>query len=434
MLRTVFYFALLVGAVLTCHYMEPDFYKPVREHTLYKDFVEPAITTSEEIISPLLSQAKPMYDKLAYEVMRIPQVAELFGVDPREVSSGRVPASESDNSAKAKKVEFADAGSFSKSHKTPGSGQAFPDEETDRDIHSQAPENLQFSEPSQMRFSLAQLGVEVEKRSVLSTEGEAANFFELPDGSRLWLAPNTVVEAGWVGGERSDETVMLLRVETGLMHVKRHGGSSGRLYIVTNSGIRHSVNAADAWLAASQIGAVDKEQYPDAEKITSNNASDYVRRASLVEAKSLLPVIVADRRREKMLLQDKLRVKADKEEYSKEMAISNEQVLPVEITSIPLEIPSRSPQELGGGGRMPASVSQDEVDNFPARRAPASVLVGMDEATALSTEAQIKGYVNRNQCSTAIHVYKKTIERYDLGRGDRWRNKVRSTLQRSCAL
>jgi len=83
---------------------------------------------------------------------------------------------------------------------------------------------------------------------------------------------------------------------------------------------------------------------------------------------------------------------------------------------------------------MPASVSQDEVDNFPARRAPASVLVGMDEATALSTEAQIKGYVNRNQCSTAIHVYKKTIERYDLGRGDRWRNKVRSTLQRSCAL
>ncbi len=408
------------------HYSDLEMYKPVKEHALYKDFITPAIVYVEVNSKPVIDNAKPFLDNMVSEIMSIPQIASLFGVDPADVKNIDGGNLKNGNSPRpgAKKVEFADANA---AQKRQGRGPA-----------SAGPNShggLAFYKPSQMKFSLAEAGVKIEKRSILSTEGEEATDFELPDGSMLWLAPDSVVEAGWVSGKTASDPTMLMRVETGILHIHRNINSKGKLFLVSNSGIRNEIKPDDAWLAAAQIGAVDKNNYPDASRVAKNHSSDYARRATIEEAKKLVPYIVADTRREQMLLQDQIREGADLEELHKDSVVSKNPIINEEIEAIPMHIPSRFEEENQNyGGRSPASLTEEDIDSFPARRAPASVAAGLDDATARSTEFQINAYVENEQCSAAHHVFKKTVERYDLQRGDRWRNKVQSMLRKKCAL
>lgn len=402
------YFFILIAGLVTLHYVEVEEYKVVKEHMLYKDIVDPTMAEIETFMEPLI-----------YEVMRIPQVAELFGINPEDYKPENSVAP-TDPSGKHIVADDRQR-------------QAMPDEVIS-DGRSPA-SNLKFTSPSQMKFSLAELGDNIEKRSILSTEGDSSNYFEIPDGSRLWLAPDSVVEAGWVSGDEADVPAVLLRVEKGVMHVERRAGSMGKLYIVTNSGIRYSVAPSDGWLAAAYEGVFDPEENPDAAKMAKGRSTDYARRANWSEANKLIQVLEADQRREGMLAQDNLRQMAEKEEKKKNQAIGREQLLPVEVVSVPLEIESRR-GDSSMSGRAPASVGEGEFDKFPARggRGPASVSQGLqfDQTAQTAAETRIERFMNAGQCSEAMHLFKRTVDRYSLGRSSRWRQEMNSTLEEGC--
>jgi hypothetical protein len=388
LLRVCFYGTLFTGTFVALHFAEPEVYAPVRTHPLYEDFVTPVMSEMQALAEPIWS-----------EVLKNPMIASWLGLPVEgEVADGSTPE---------------------KAHKIGPS---------DRDATSSYGKN--FSMPSQMGFSLVQLGEKLKKRSVLSTEGNDSTYFEMPDGSRLWLQHDSVVEVGWSDKEGADSE-LLLRVEKGMMHIERPGGATGKVFLVTNSGIRYSLAPSDGWMATSQMGIVDKESFPDAESRISGRYLDYVRQATLAEARELSKLLKSDGRREAMLYQDQLRLAAEDEDKRRQN-LEKADIMPVEVVSIPLEIPSRRggkdlSRELN---RMPASVALVKPLKFPGR-APASAS-SLDEGTRIASEAKILKWTDKGQCSEAKKFFEKLREEHALGEGDAWSLRMKQNFSQRC--
>ncbi len=387
-LRVCVYGTLLTGTFVALHFAEPEMYAPVRKHLLYEDFVTPVMSEMHALAKPLIEEA-----------LRNPMMASWLGLPVEgDVADGSTPQ-------KARKV---------------GSD--------DRNATSSYGKN--FSMPSQMGFSLVHLGEKINKRSVLSTEGNDSTYFEMPDGSQLWLQYDSVVEVGWSNKEAPDSE-LLLRVERGMMHIERPGDATGKVYLVTNSGIRYSLAPSDGWMATSQMGIVDKESFPDAESRMSGRYLDYVRQATLAEARELSKLLKSDGRREAMLYQDQLRLAAEGEDRRRQ-SLEESDLMPFEVVSIPLEIPSRRggkdlARELG---RMPASIALVKPLKFPGR-APASVST-LDEGTRIASEAKILKWTDKGQCSEAKKFFQKLREEHSLGDGDSWSLRMQQNFSQRC--
>ncbi|MEO5668664.1 MAG: hypothetical protein ABIR96_11445 [Bdellovibrionota bacterium] len=390
--RGCFYGSLAVGTFVALHFAEPELYAPVRHHPLYEDFVTPVMTELHALTKPWIDEA-----------MKNPYVASMLGLSVAdEVADGSTPA-------RPHKVVL---------EKTPNK-----DEET-------STYGKNFSMPSQMGFSLVQLGEKLKKRSVLSTEGNDSTYFEMPDTSRLWLQRDSVVEVGWSDKEGADSE-LLLRVEKGMMHIERPGGATGKVYLVTNSGIRYALAPSDAWMATAQMGVADKDSFPDAESKMSGRYMDYVRRATLAEARELSKLLKSDGRREAMLYQDQLRIAADDEDQQRK-SLEVAGIMPVEVVAIPLEIPSRR----GGKDlaremiRAPASVALVRPLKFPGR-APASIS-SLDEGTRIASEAKILRWTDKGQCTEAKNFFEELRKEHGLNDSDSWSLRIKQNFSQRC--
>jgi hypothetical protein len=399
--RVFFYGSLVVGTFVALHFTEPELYSPVRTHPLYEDFVTPVMTQMNELSRPVIK-----------EIMTNPHVMALLGQDPVETAM----VAEQRGVSEKKAPNYA------------GAEGSLEDDDDSGETVSRLHQNLAM--PSQMGFSLAQLGERLKKRSVLSTEGSDSTYFEMPDGSRLWLQQNSVVEVGWTDTDL-DNSELLVRVERGMMHIERPGAARGKVYLVTNSGVRYALAPSDGWMATAQMGPIDKDVFPDAELRMMDRSMDYVRRATLGEARELAKLLRTDGRREAMLYQDQLRVVADNEERRR-ARLQKADILPGDIASVPLEIPTRR----GGrdlsreGGRMPASVVNADLSTFPSR-GPASV-VSLDEGTRIASEATITKLSERGQCSDAKRVFDKLRKEHHLPDSDTWVLRMRQRFSQRC--
>jgi hypothetical protein len=401
-IRGLFYGSLAIGSFVALHFSDLEFYEPVREHPLYADFV-----------TPLMSEMKTLAEPLIGEILQNPQMAEMLGAPAEENAPEiRTPKKQAQQDVSPSGAQ-APARASDEAESSTGSAYA-----------------KHFSMPSQMGFSLVQLGEKLKKRSVLSTEGNDSTYFEMPDTSRLWLQRDSVVEVGWSDKEGSDSE-LLLRVEKGMMHIERPGAATGKVYLVTNSGVRYALAPGDGWMATSQMGVADKDQFPDAELRTSGRYLDYVRRASLDEARELSKVLRSDGRREAMLYQDQLRLAADSEDLRRKQ-LDQAGIMPVEIASIPLEIPSRR----GGKdlskvpARRPASVAQASALKFPGR-APASIS-SLDEGTRVASEAKIAKWIDKGECGEAKKFFDKLREENSLSDSDSWTLRMRQGFAQRC--
>lgn len=396
--RTCTYGTLIAGTFVALHFSESEVYAPVRNHLLYKDFVTPVMTSLQTFAEPLID-----------EIMKNPSIAVYMGLPVEgEVHDGSSPE---------------------QAHKVPGEEVAaqplVPQEELGTSSYAK-----NFSMPSQMGFSLVQLGEKLKKRSVLSTEGNDSTYFEMPDTSRLWLQRDSVVEVGWSDKEGADSE-LLLRVEKGMMHIERPGAATGKVLLVTNSGIRYSLAPSDAWMATSQMGVIDKEAFPDADLRVGGRYMDYVRRATLAEARELSKLLKSDGRREAMLYQDQLRLAADDEDAHRKQ-LQRDDIMPVDVVSIPLEIPSRR----GGKDlavevrRSPASLVAAKGLKFPGR-APASIS-SMDEGTRVASEAKITKWTRSGKCSEAKQFFDKLREEHSLSDSDSWSLRMKQNFAQRC--
>jgi hypothetical protein len=393
-IRAFFFTLVFLGGVVWLHYSQEEWYAPVRQHAIYEDFVTPVIEGGHGFIKP--------YIALYQDEFQEGDVAD--GSTPSRAL--RVFSKDKDNDER-QELSF----------------------ETAEGSHSEDNKKRVFTEPSQMGFSLTQLGRSVRKRSVLSTEGADSTYFEMPDGSRLWLDRDAVVEVGWTDSELS-QADLLLRIERGVMHVERPGGARGKLSLVTNSGVRYVVAPGDMWMASSQMGALDKESFPDAEQKVEGRFSDYVRRATLAETRALARLLKSDHRREVMLYQDQLRLVAE-EENSMRRQIEKTDFLPAEVASIPLEIPSRrAGVDMGRETlRAPASLAGDPAD-FPLR-GPAS-LSSVDEGTRVAAESKIYQWTDSNRCSRARSFYRSFLKENAVADADPWKSRMDQHFSQRC--
>jgi len=387
--RVCFYGSLLTGTLVALHFAEPEAYAPVRTHALYVDFVTPVMTQLEARGRPLLVEA-----------LRHPTVAAL---------GARLLAQNLEGNTKPLNPQELDEAAQVEATKIQASN---------------------LSMPSQMQFSLAQSGKGLSKRSVLSTEGSDASSFEMPDGSRLWLDRDSVVEVGGAG-TNDEGSELLLRVEKGVMHIERARRSKARVLLITNSGIRHELAPRDGWMATAQMGVADKKAFPDAHQKASGRYLDYVRRATLEEARELAQLLKADGRREEMLYQDQLRIAADDEDEDRKKRESSNSVS-AKIANIPLQIPSRrGGKDLSGEAiRKPASIELASTLRFPAR-APASVS-SLDEGTRMASEARILKWADAGQCPEALRFFSKLREEHALADSDAWTHRMKQTLSQRC--
>gem|GEM_PF-2165792 len=400
--RAFFYTLVFVGLFTALHFSEPEWYAPVRKHAVYEDLVTPYMKIAQE-------ELQPYVDRLIHH----PSVAHYFGVDPIEgdVRDGSDPKS-------ALKIA---SGAFADGFETvPGSAESSGGKKT-------------FTEPSQMGFSLTQLDEKLSKRSVLSTEGSDSTYFEMPDGSRLWLEKNSIAEVAWTDKDAGNAEI-LLRIERGVMHVERPGGARGKLLLVTNSGVKYALAPSDMWMASAQMGVVDPGEFPDAERNVENRYSDYVRRATLAETRALSSRLKSDGRREVMLYQDQLRIASETEDDFRKN-LEKRDILPSTVAVVPLEIPSRSGgKDLSGevASRSPASlISPQDPSTFPNRR-PASLGSGLDEGTRVSAESQIFKWTDGKKCSKARSFYKDFVKENSIASSDMWVIKMNQHLAQRC--
>ncbi len=388
--RVFLYGSLVTATFVGLHFADLEEYEPVRQHPLYKDFVTPYMTQ-------LKDHAVPLWN----EVISHPQIAAWLGLEVPESSSGG----------------------------TQGKGVVARSED-------EASGNTRLHEllvmPSQMGFSLVQLGEKLKKRSVLSTEGSESTYFEMPDGSRLWLQHDSIVEVGWTDKD-GGKSELLLRVERGMMHIERPGGATGSVYLVTNSGIRYALAAGDGWMATAQMGPIDKGAFPDAESKMSGRWMDYVRRATLAEARELAKLLKTDGRRETMLYQDQLRIAADDEDRRRK-SLMKDDIMPVDVVSIPLEIPNRrGGRDLSiepAPNRMPASVASAKMASFPVR-GPASVS-SLDEGTRIASEARILKLSESGKCSEAKKLFGRLRDEHKLSDSDAWVLRINQNFSQRC--
>ena len=397
--RAFFYTTVFAGLFVALHFMEPEWYAPVRTHPVYEDLVTPVMKEAQQVSKPYVDMA-----------MHHPLVAEYFGVEPflEDVAEG---------SDARKPLKIADAGDGF----TTVAGSAEGRTKT-------------FTEPSQMGFSLTQLDEKLSKRSVISTEGSDSTYFEMPDGSRLWMEKDSIAEVAWTDKDGGNAEI-LLRVERGVIHVERPAGAQGKLLLVTNSGVKYHLAPADMWMASALMGVIDPGQFPDAEKDIQNRYTDYVRRATLAETRALSARLKSDGRREVMLYQDQLRLAADQEDRDRER-LERRDILPSAVAVVPLEIPSRRGGKdlsyAASGGRAPASlISPQDPSQFP-RRSPASLSGGLDEGTRVSAEAKIFKWTDSKKCMRAKSFYKDFVKEHSVADSDPWAQRMIQHFSQRC--
>lgn len=402
-LRGFFYTALIVGLFATLHFTEPQWYAPVRKHPVYEDLITPYMTLTQQELQPYVEW-----------VIRHPLIAGYLGLEP-------LRDEESDASMEKNGIPVM-AEDSSASGPASAEGQL-----------------KTFTEPSQMGFSLTRFHEKLSKRSVISTEGKDSAFFEIPDGSRLWLEKDSIAELAWVDKDAAKEGAkaeILLRIERGVMHVQRPSQAKAKFFLITNSGVKHSLAPGDMWMASAQMGVIDPGEFPDAEKYVKGRYTDYVRRATLDETRALSARLKADSRREVMLYQDQLRLAADREDNFRKN-LEKRDILPSTVAVVPLEIPSRRggkdlASHPASGGRAPASLmAPQDPSQFP-RRAPASVASGLDEGTRGSAEAKIFKWTDANKCSRAKSYFKDFLKEHSLSDSDPWAMKMSQHLAQRC--